>query len=214
MSVVSSDSSDLNARLSKLVKAAAVMLFMKGTPAEPRCKFSRKMVGLLKGEGIQFGYFDILTDDDVRQGLKAYSNWPTFPQLYINGELVGGMDIVQELHDEGELKSKIPKGSTREELNDRLGRLVKKEKVMLFMKGDPEAPQCGFSRKTVSILSEYPDIKYGHFNILEDNEVRQGLKAYSNWPTFPQLYVNGTLIGGLDIIAELHADGELADSLE
>lgn len=86
----------LQERLLKLVGAAPVMLFMKGTPQEPQCGFSRKMVGLLRDNGVRYGFFNILKDDDVRQGLKEFSNWPTYPQLYVGGELVGGLDIVKE----------------------------------------------------------------------------------------------------------------------
>lgn len=85
---------ELHKRLSELVKAAPVMLFMKGTPSAPQCGFSRKTVGLLREKGIRYGFFNILADDEVRQGLKEYSDWPTFPQLYADGELVGGLDIV------------------------------------------------------------------------------------------------------------------------
>ncbi|EXJ90337.1 hypothetical protein A1O1_03436 [Capronia coronata CBS 617.96] len=95
---------------------------------------------------------------------------------------------------------------SQEELNERLAKLVKAAPVMLFMKGTPSAPQCGFSRQLVSILREH-QVKYGFFNILADSDVREGLKAFSDWPTFPQLYTNGELVGGLDIIREeLEAD--------
>jgi Grx4 family monothiol glutaredoxin len=86
----------LNERLKQLTAAAPVMLFMKGTPSEPKCGFSRQMVGILREHQVRFGFFDILKDDTVRQGLKKFSDWPTFPQLYINGELVGGLDIIKE----------------------------------------------------------------------------------------------------------------------
>jgi Grx4 family monothiol glutaredoxin len=85
---------ELFKRLEGLVKAAPVMLFMKGTPSAPQCGFSRQTVGLLREKSIRYGFFNILADDDVRQGLKEYSDWPTFPQLYVDGELVGGLDIV------------------------------------------------------------------------------------------------------------------------
>jgi Grx4 family monothiol glutaredoxin len=90
--------------------------------------------------------------------------------------------------------------TSKEELNERLAELVKAAPVMLFMKGTPSAPQCGFSRQTVSILRE-KHIRYGFFNILADDEVRQGLKEFSDWPTFPQVYVGGELVGGLDIVS-------------
>jgi len=91
---------ELNKRLSKLVNAASVMLFMKGTPAEPGCGFSRQMVAILREKQVRFGFFDILKDSSVRQGLKVYSDWPTFPQLYINGELQGGLDIIKDALEE------------------------------------------------------------------------------------------------------------------
>ncbi|GJQ15509.1 hypothetical protein GpartN1_g7300.t1 [Galdieria partita] len=97
----------LNERLEKLVHRRPVMLFMKGTPDKPFCKFSRRMVEILNGEGIHFDYFNILADYQVRQGLKGYSNWPTYPQLYVKGELVGGLDIVEELHQSGKLKEQL-----------------------------------------------------------------------------------------------------------
>jgi len=83
-------------RLADLVKAAPVMLFMKGTPAEPKCGFSRQTVAMLREHSVKYGFFNILADDEVRQGLKEFAEWPTYPQLWINGELVGGLDIVKE----------------------------------------------------------------------------------------------------------------------
>lgn len=87
---------DLNMRLTTLTSAAPVMLFMKGTPSAPQCGFSRQTVALLREKGVKYGFFNILADDEVRQGLKTFSDWPTFPQLYVEGELVGGLDIVKE----------------------------------------------------------------------------------------------------------------------
>jgi Grx4 family monothiol glutaredoxin len=92
--------------------------------------------------------------------------------------------------------------ATKEELHTRLGELVKAAPVMLFMKGTPSAPQCGFSRQTVALLRE-KGVRYGFFNILADDEVRQGMKEFADWPTFPQLWVGGELVGGLDIVSTL-----------
>lgn len=84
----------LFARLAELVKAAPVMLFMKGTPSAPQCGFSRQLVGILRERSVKYGFFNILADEEVRQGLKEFADWPTFPQLWVGGELVGGLDIV------------------------------------------------------------------------------------------------------------------------
>ena len=72
------------------------MLFMKGTPGDPQCGFSRQIVGMLRENSVKYGFFNILADDEVRQGLKEYADWPTYPQLWVDGELVGGLDIVKE----------------------------------------------------------------------------------------------------------------------
>lgn len=93
--------------LALLTTSKPVMLFMKGNPDAPRCGFSRKTCQLLKDHHVQFDSFDILQDNDVRQGLKTYSNWPTFPQLYVNGDFVGGLDILQEMAQDGPLKPQI-----------------------------------------------------------------------------------------------------------
>lgn len=201
---------DLDQRLKKLINAAPCMLFMKGSSQEPRCGFSRQIVALLSEHNIQFSTFDIFSDEEVRQGLKTFSNWPTYPQLYVNGELVGGLDIVRELAESGELANLCPKART---LEQRLKTLINQSPVMLFMKGNKEAAKCGFSRQTLSILNN-TGVDYDTFDILQDEEVRQGLKTYSNWPTYPQLYVKGELIGGLDIIKELAESGELASMLK
>lgn len=90
-------SSELTNRLEKLIRLAPVMLFMKGTPDQPRCGFSRQTVEILSGNNIQFASFDILSDEEVRAGLKVFSDWPTYPQVYVNGSLVGGLDILKEM---------------------------------------------------------------------------------------------------------------------
>ncbi|KAK2065119.1 glutaredoxin [Colletotrichum caudatum] len=87
---------ELFKRLADLVKAAPVMLFMKGTPSSPQCGFSRQLVALLREHSVKYGFFNILADDEVRQGLKEFAEWPTYPQLWVDGELVGGLDIVKE----------------------------------------------------------------------------------------------------------------------
>lgn len=84
--------------------------------------------------------------------------------------------------------------------------------VVLYMKGSPDAPQCGFSGQVVQIL-RYLDVEYASFDVLADPEVRQGIKDYSNWPTIPQLYVKGEFVGGCDIVREMFQTGELQELL-
>lgn len=211
-------SQDLNTRLKQLINFSPVMLFMKGSKTEPFCKFSKEAIAILEKHGAEYSTFDILKDDEVRQGLKDYSNWKTYPQLYIDGELLGGVDIVKEMEEDGSLDEALAKAKEEAaagapvSLEERLKALINKAPVMLFMKGNPEQPRCGFSGKTVQLLGEQK-VEFGHFDILGDEEVRQGLKTYSNWPTYPQVYAQGKLVGGLDILKELADEGSLREEL-
>jgi monothiol glutaredoxin len=89
------------------IKEHRVMLFMKGTPDMPRCGFSAQTVACLRDAGAEFAAMDILPDPRIRQQLSAHSGWPTIPQLFVDGELVGGCDIVTELHESGQLKGMV-----------------------------------------------------------------------------------------------------------
>ena len=204
-------------RLTVLVNRAPVMLFMKGDPANAKCKFSKQTVALLAEEGIVYDSFDILQDEEVRQGLKTFSNWQTYPQLYHQGKLVGGIDIIKEMLEDDMLddlkKTSIEMAAPAESLDEKLKGLINRAPIILFMKGDPATPRCGFSATIIEILQKN-EILFDTFDILEDEDVRQGLKKYSNWPTFPQLYSKGSLVGGLDIVRELDEGDELLDALE
>ena len=96
---------DVNERIEEQLGTSDVLLYMKGTPDFPQCGFSGQTVAALKAIGKPFAFVNIFEDPEIREGLKAYSNWPTFPQLYVKGELVGGCDIVIEMFHSGELKT-------------------------------------------------------------------------------------------------------------
>jgi len=96
--------------------------------------------------------------------------------------------------------------------HEQIDQTVKGNDVVLFMKGTPNFPQCGFSGQVVQIL-DYLGVEYGAVNVLEDDDIRQGIKEYSNWPTIPQLYVKGEFLGGCDIIREMFQAGELQEHL-
>ena len=95
--------SDTNTRIAQIVNSNDVVLFMKGTPLFPQCGFSSKAVAILDHLGVAFQGVDVLQDMEVRQGIKAFSDWPTIPQLYVKGEFVGGSDIMMEMYEAGEL---------------------------------------------------------------------------------------------------------------
>ncbi|XP_029453746.1 glutaredoxin-related protein 5, mitochondrial [Rhinatrema bivittatum] len=96
---------------------------------------------------------------------------------------------------------------------EHLDALVKKKKVVVFMKGTPAQPLCGFSNAVVQILRMHGVEDYAAYNVLEDQDLRQGIKNYSNWPTIPQVYLNGEFVGGCDILLQMHQNGDLVEEL-
>jgi monothiol glutaredoxin len=98
-------SGTMSERISRLISSSPIFLFMKGAPEMPQCGFSANVVAILNSYGKSFKSFDILSDMDIRQGVKEYANWPTYPQLWFKGQLVGGSDIITEMHQNGELKT-------------------------------------------------------------------------------------------------------------
>ena len=102
-----------NNRISEIVMGHDVVLFMKGTPLFPQCGFSSKAIAILDHLGIEYASVDVLQDADVRQGIKAYSEWPTIPQLYVKGEFVGGSDIMMEMYEAGELHDLMQNAEVR-----------------------------------------------------------------------------------------------------
>jgi len=99
--------SDVNQRISSVISDNDVVLFMKGTPLFPQCGFSSRAVAILDHCGVAFEGVDVLQDMEIRQGIKAFSDWPTIPQLYVKGEFVGGSDIMMEMFEAGELQQML-----------------------------------------------------------------------------------------------------------
>ncbi|KAG0223378.1 Glutaredoxin 3 [Actinomortierella wolfii] len=197
---------EMNARLKELTNSAPVMIFIKGTPTAPRCQFSRQLLEILTAQNIRFSSFNILADEEVRQAMKTFSDWPTFPQVYVKGEFVGGLDVVKELVATGEFQAMVP---AEKDLKTRMDELIHKAPLMIFIKGSPETPRCGFSKKLVALLADQ-GVTYDSFDILEDDDIRQGLKTHVDWPTYPMVFFKGELLGGLDIITEMIENGEFA----
>lgn len=162
---------------------------------------------------VKFGVCEAedLADISLRYKIEAA---PTI--LYFrSGKVIDRVDGA----DVGQLTAKTKQYSSDKQptskvnLEERLKQLINKHNVMIFMKGDRKEPRCGFSKQLVHIMNE-TGVDYDTFDILQDEEVRQGLKEFSEWPTYPQLYVKGELIGGLDIIKEMLASDDLVPTLK
>jgi Grx4 family monothiol glutaredoxin len=211
----------LSTHAKQLIESHPIFLFMKGSPEEPKCMFSKKVVEILQERSVAFGSFDVLTDDNIRDAVKSYANWPAYPQLYCNGSLIGGSDIVVALHESGELSnilrdhgfdgtdSSVGVADSITGLSDklmsRLKDLVNAKPVMVFLEGKPENHS---GNSTIEILQE-EGAPFETFDVLLNEEVKEGLKVSSNWSAYPQVFINGEFIGGSDIVSEMHKSGEL-----
>ncbi|KAJ7533877.1 hypothetical protein O6H91_13G068900 [Diphasiastrum complanatum] len=108
----------------------------------------------------------------------------------------------------------VPKSSdTIPSVHEHIEKDIKENSVLVYMKGVPEAPQCGFSAMVVRVLQQY-DVPFKSRNVLADQELREGIKAFSSWPTIPQVFINGEFVGGSDILMNMHRSGELEDKLK
>ncbi|XP_013139644.1 PREDICTED: glutaredoxin-3 [Papilio polytes] len=170
----------------------------------------------IKSSGSKFGACDAEGLSEISLKYKVDSV-PTVI-LFKNGsqlDRVDGADVSQITSKvkAQSLGKSAPATTAKAPLKERLESLINRHKVMIFMKGDRQKPRCGFSRTLIEIMNE-TGVPYDTFDILTDEEVRQGLKEYSDWPTYPQLYVKGELVGGLDIIKEMKANGELESTLK
>uniref|UniRef100_W6NLE3 Glutaredoxin-related protein 5, mitochondrial n=1 Tax=Haemonchus contortus TaxID=6289 RepID=W6NLE3_HAECO len=96
------------------------------------------------------------------------------------------------------------------DLRNRIDQMVKSDDVVVFMKGTQQEPMCGFSRN-VKLVLDFHNVKFKDYNVLDDPELREGVKIYSEWPTIPQVYVKGEFVGGCDIMVQMHKDGEISD---
>ena len=204
------------ARLLRLSQSAPVVLLMKGTPQAPACGFSERACALLQAGGIAFSPFDVLGDSGVREAAKRLYEWPTFPMVLVQGKLVGGVDVLREMSEDGAAGSLAAQLGVQaaEPLEARLARLVGAARTVAFIKGSFASPRCGFSGQAVQLLAaagvavegaglarearegagEYPLGDVAQFDILEDQEVREGLKKRENWPTFPMLFHRGKCV--------------------
>ena len=136
--------------------------------------------------------------------------------MFVGGELIGGLDIIKQMIENGQFDAKLKQQKVAEgekDLRKRLETLVHQAPLMLFIKGTPELPRCGFTKELLMLLNKAKITDFQTFDILQDEVVRQKLKEFSSWQTYPQIYVNGQFIGGLDVLKQMDEDGTLVETL-
>jgi len=203
------------ASFEKIIKAPALsVVHFEADWAEQCAQVNEVLDALAKqSEYADVGFYSCPAEDLSEVSLKYNIEAVPTVLLFQSNKKVDRVDGADPAKLTNVVKSHIISDAEKSKcLEDRLKSLICQSKVMLFMKGDRNTPRCGFSKQIIEILNG-TGVTYGTFDILQDEEVRQGLKTYSDWPTYPQLYANGDLIGGLDIIKEMLASGELTAAL-
>lgn len=168
------------AKARQIVDRNALVALINGSIASPADEASQKLVQALNASKVEYTALDVSAEPEY---LKAFAEGQQVPYVFFQGKAACALEGLSQLLESSELKSSA---QTRPPTAvERIEKLLKENDVMLFMKGTPSNPQCGFSQKTAALLSQYDGLNYNFFNIFEDNELREALKKHSNWPTYP-----------------------------
>jgi Grx4 family monothiol glutaredoxin len=195
-------------KISKLLNSYPVVIFIKGTPHDPFCKFSKSFINLIKETGIRYKSFDIFRDESLRSYLRLYSGWKTYPQLYINGKIIGGVEILQSLVEKGEFMDIVPFECKKEGSLIFIENYLKENNLVVFGKGSLENKKCKSSTEAYDILTNHKfDFKI--FDVLKDEMVRDLVKETYGYKFYPQVFVNGKLLGGLKFLREINKDNKI-----
>lgn len=188
-------------KIEKILNIHPAMIFIKGTPENPKCGFSSTLLDILKKYELNFGYFNILENESVRNWLRHYSKWNTYPQLYFYQKLVGGIDKVKELISQDKFEELIPFEARKSDPNLKFERLLSlfKEKLLIFFEGTPFSSE---ENKKISNLIKDNGVKFNFFNLNDDDEFKKFFLQKFNIKEIPIIFINGKLIGGIKEISE------------
>ena len=151
--------------IEEMLASYPIVIFIRGSPTEPQCKSSRVLLDYLQKMEIKFRHFDVLQDTRLKEWLKFYANWPTFPQVYLSSKFIGGTEIVIEMIENDEFLGIIPTECIKTNALERIKLALQKSVIVVFMKGSPKSPKDGYQGECVKILSEN-NIRFTHFDVI------------------------------------------------
>ena len=173
-----------------ILESYPVICFIKGTPQDPFCKFSRKFIELLNSTQIRYKAINIFQDEKIRCYLRLYSNWKTYPQLYINGKIIGGVDVLTELLEKGKFMEMVPKEVTIETLSNSIKEIISKNKIAIA---------CDKENEVLTVLKEKKK-EFGFIDIGSDSRIGWLLKKSFGVKSIPALFIDGKYTEG-DILS-------------
>lgn len=160
---------------------------------------------------VKYRPVNILADVRLKQWLKHYSNWPTFPQVYVNGKFMGGSEMIIDMIESEEFLSLIPQEAIKTNALERIKLALAKSMIVLFLKGTPTNPRDGYQEEVVDLL-EKNKVRYTYYDVMSDPDVREILKEYSKITSYPQIFVQGQpMQGGLVYMREEAAKGNFVN---
>ena len=177
-------------KIKAILESYPVICFIKGTPQDPFCKFSRKFIELLNSTQIRYKAINIFQDEKIRCYLRLYSNWKTYPQLYINGKIIGGVDVLTELLEKGKFMEMVPKEVTIETLSNSIKEIISKNKIAIA---------CDKENEVLTVLKEKKK-EFGFIDIGSDSRIDWLLKKSFGVKSIPALFIDGKYTEG-DILS-------------
>ena len=202
--------SGIKLEIESVLNSSPMVAFIKGIPSEPKCKFTRRLLGHFKDLEIEnFKHFNILENQKIRSWLKVYSNWKTYPQVYINGEFVGGIDVVSELVEEGEFIDMVPDSCKKLPPTDMFEQMLASFDVVVLIDGLPDKPNNDASKSLISTLNDN-SIKYVtvDFSSLE-SEVKEHIKSKYGVSESPHIFLKKTSFGNEETLSKVISSGKL-----
>ena len=196
-----------------IISSYPLVVFIKGTPEEPRWKFTRRLLAHLNKFELKFKSFNILEDERIRQWLKIYSNWPTYPQVFINKQFVGGIDIIDQLVEENEFIEMVPKECKKLPPIETFEEMLSSFDLVVLLEGTPESPSTDSSKSIIEILNSN-SIKYVTVNYsLLNDEVKSHIKNKYNVSEVPYIFVKKEGFGNQETLMKCISEGSLESSI-
>jgi len=188
------------AKIDKILNINSVMVFIKGTPLEPKCGFTSSLLEIIKTFGLNFGYFNILEDEDVRNWLRYYSKWNTYPQFYIEKKLVGGLDVVKDLVAKGKFEELLPENSRKGDPELKLKRILDEcqGKIVVFMKD----LSLEDSKKMAKLLKDN-GVKFLVSEVKGDKALEEFMLMKYKEKVLPLCFIGGEFIGNFEALNEI-----------
>jgi glutaredoxin-related protein len=193
-----------------ILGSAPLVAFIKGTPTEPKCKFTKRLLAhFSKLEIAVFKSFNILEDPRIRQWLKVYSNWQTYPQIYINKEFIGGIDVIDELVENDEFLDVVPKECKKQPPIDIFENMLDSFDLVVLIQGTPENTKCEKSKSILELMSNH-SLKYVtvDYESLE-GEVQSHVKSKYNVDSYPYIFLKHSTFGNEEVLKKQIEDGNL-----